>query len=50
MTTSVTAGTGTAVPEVADPARGGRERSRALGDADGHPLVPPDPAGELTRE
>lgn len=45
MTTSVTAGTGTAEPEQEVPARGDRERGRALCAADGHPLVPLDLAG-----
>jgi hypothetical protein len=42
MTTSVTAGTGTAELEGEGPARGGIEFSHALRAADGHPLVPLD--------
>jgi hypothetical protein len=42
MTTSVTAGTGTAELEGEVPAPGGAELSRTLRDADGDPLVPLD--------
>jgi len=54
MTTSVTAGTGTAEPKGEGPARGGIELGHALRGTDGHPHsprhVPPgshgEPAGE----
>jgi hypothetical protein len=40
MTTSVTAGTGTAELEVEDPARGGIELHQAPRGTDGHPPIP----------
>ncbi|MGC0335499.1 hypothetical protein RKD20_000533 [Streptomyces sp. SLBN-8D4] len=50
MTTSVTAGTGTAELEGEDPARGGIELSHVLRDTDGHLHIPPGPREELTGE
>ncbi|MFF7645718.1 hypothetical protein ACFZCX_36605 [Streptomyces canus] len=41
MTTSVTAGTGTAELEGEGPARGGIELSHVLRDTDGHLHIPP---------